>query len=51
MGLYSPTVGSWLLTLNLTWSPWYYTSQNYGIVLTYLHRRGVDVTPDLKRLV
>ncbi len=50
-GLYDANVGSWLLTLYLTWSPWHYSGQNYGIALMFLHRRGVTVTPAIKRLI
>ena len=50
-GLYAPLVGSWMITVYLTWSPWHYTGQNYGIALMFLHRRGVTVTPQARRLV
>ncbi len=49
--IHSSIVGSWVLTLYLTWSPWHYTGQNYGIFLMFLGRRGVAVTPLAKRLV
>ncbi|MGI9431782.1 MAG: tetratricopeptide repeat protein [Myxococcota bacterium] len=42
-------VGSLLLTLYLTWSPWHYTGQNYGIALMLLGRRGVSVDRTTKR--
>jgi Tfp pilus assembly protein PilF len=51
LGLYSPMVGSLLLTVYLTWSPWHYSGQNYGIALMFLRRRGIDVTPAIKRLL
>jgi hypothetical protein len=47
--LYSTIVGSVLLTLYLSWSPWHYSGQNYGIALMFLRRRGIEVTPGLKR--
>jgi hypothetical protein len=50
-GLYQAALGSFLLTLYLTWSPWHYTGQNYGVALLFLRRRGVDVTPDVKRWI
>ena len=50
-GLYHAALGSFLLTLYLTWSPWHYTGQNYGVALLFLRRRGVDVTPDVKRWI
>jgi tetratricopeptide (TPR) repeat protein len=39
-GVYSPGVGSILLTLYLSWSPWHYTGQNYGLAVMFLRRRG-----------
>lgn len=33
--------GSLWLTLYLTWSPWHYTGQNYGVALMFLRRRGI----------
>ncbi len=50
-GLRSAVVGSLLLTIYLTWSPWHYSGQNYGIALVFLRRRGVEVTPATKRLL
>jgi tetratricopeptide (TPR) repeat protein len=50
-GLQNPIVGAWIFTLYLTWSPWHYTGQNYGIALMYLSRRGVSLTPSAKRLL
>ncbi len=51
VGLHSVLVGSILLTIFLTWSPWHYTGQNYGVALMLLRRRGVEVTPNTKRLI
>lgn len=50
-GLRNATVGAWLFTLYLTWSPWHYTGQNYGIAVMYLGRRGVTLTAPVKRLL
>src|SRR3989442_83075 len=50
-GQYSAAAGSWLLTLYLTWSPWHYTGQNYGIAVMLLGRRGVPVDRASKRWV
>lgn len=47
--LYSPLAGSALITLYLTWSPWHYTGQNYGIAVMLLRRRGIELTPATKR--
>ncbi len=50
-GVRNVLVGSLLFTLYLTWSPWHYTSQNYGIALMFLGRRGIEVDPRTKRLL
>jgi tetratricopeptide (TPR) repeat protein len=50
-GLYSALLGSLLLTLYLSWSPWHYTGQNYGIALMFLRRRGVPFSAVTKRLI
>jgi hypothetical protein len=47
--LHSPLAGSVLITRYLTWSPWHYTGQNYGIAVMFLRRRGVEITPGTKR--
>jgi len=49
VGTYSAIVGSVMVTLYLSWSPWHYSGQNYGLVLMFLGRRGVTVTPLAKR--
>jgi hypothetical protein len=51
VGLRVPVAGSCLITLYLTWSPWHYTSQNYGLALMFLGRRGVPVSAGTKRLL
>ncbi|MFT5052860.1 MAG: tetratricopeptide (TPR) repeat protein [Chlamydiales bacterium] len=51
VGLRSAVVGSAVLTVYLTWSPWHYSGQNYGIALMFLGRRGVRITLPLKRLI
>jgi hypothetical protein len=38
-------VGSILFTAYLTWSPWHYTGQNYGITLLFLGRRAAAIAP------
>ncbi|MGH7336668.1 MAG: hypothetical protein ACREI7_03745, partial [Myxococcota bacterium] len=48
-GQYHAAAGSWLLTVYLTWSPWHYTGQNYGIAVMLLGRRGVPLDPVTKR--
>jgi tetratricopeptide (TPR) repeat protein len=48
-GLQNRFVGSLLVTIYFTWSPWHYTGQNYGIALLFLRRRGVPVDAATKR--
>jgi tetratricopeptide (TPR) repeat protein len=49
LSLHSPLLGSLLLTLYLTWSPWHYTGQNYGIASMMLGRRGVQLSQPVRR--
>ena len=51
VGVYNSLVGSLLLTVYLTWSPWHYSGQNYGISLMFLGRRGVRIPLLAKRLL
>jgi len=50
-GVYSVAIGSLMLTVYLTWSPWHYSGQNYGIALMFLRRRQIEVTPLAKQLL
>jgi tetratricopeptide (TPR) repeat protein len=36
----------WIFTLYLTWSPWHYSGQNYGLFMMFARRAGAD--PDKK---
>jgi tetratricopeptide (TPR) repeat protein len=51
VGVHSAIVGSVVLTIYLTWSPWHYTGQNYGIATMFLRRRGVDLSGNVKHFV
>ncbi|MEE3332499.1 MAG: hypothetical protein VX246_16655, partial [Myxococcota bacterium] len=51
VSLYNFYFASLMLTLYLTWSPWHYTGQNYGIAMMFARRRGLEVTPRAKRLL
>ena len=48
-GLYDAVVGSWLLTIYVTWSPWHFAGQNFGLALMTMRRRGIDIDEGLKR--
>jgi len=50
-GIRDIRLGSILFTIYLTWSPWHYTAQNYGVALMFLGRRGIEVDPRMKRLL
>lgn len=50
-GVYDRTVGNVLMTIFLTWSPWHYSGQNYGVGLMLLGRGGVRVNPLAKRFI
>jgi len=49
VALYVPLVAALLTTLYLTWSPWHYTAQNFGLASMFLRRRGAAVGPVLGR--
>jgi hypothetical protein len=48
-GLRNAWIGSLVVTVYFTWSPWHYTGQNYGVALLFLRRRGVAVDAATKR--
>jgi len=33
---------TWIFTIYLTWSPWHYSGQNYGIFMMFARRAGAD---------
>jgi hypothetical protein len=49
IGVHSSWVGSWIVTIYVTWSPWHYSGQNYGLSVMFLRRRGVQLDPVTKR--
>jgi hypothetical protein len=51
LGVWEARAGSILATVYLTWSPWHYTGQNYGIGVMFLRRRGIEPTRLERRLV
>ncbi len=49
-GLYHFVIGSWILTIYATWSPWHFAGQNYGLALMFLRRRQIAIDNRTKRL-
>jgi tetratricopeptide (TPR) repeat protein len=49
LALRSIWLGSWLLTLYVSLAVWHFASQNYGVALMLLRRRGVAISDDTKR--
>jgi hypothetical protein len=49
-GAFATVVASWFFTVYITWSPWHYTGQNYGLAVMFLQRRGVPPSAGVKRL-
>ena len=37
-----PNLLPWIFTLYLTWSPWHYSGQNYGLFMMFVRRAGVN---------
>ena len=33
----------WIFTLYLTWAPWHYTGQNYGVLMMFARRAGANL--------
>lgn len=46
-----PRLGAAFITLYLSWSPFHYTRQNFGLVMMFLRKAGVAPSPGLRRLV
>jgi tetratricopeptide (TPR) repeat protein len=51
LGLRSVALGSLFVTLYLTWSPWHYTAQNFGVAMVLLRRRGAAPSTLASRLL
>jgi len=51
VGLYSVWVASLLVTVYLTWNPWHYAGQNYGLSVMFLRRAGVPIDGWLKQTI
>jgi tetratricopeptide (TPR) repeat protein len=44
-----PAIIPWIFTLYLTWSPWHYTGQNFGLTMMFVRRNGVAPTDGERR--
>ena len=51
LGVRNAAVGTLLFTAYLTWSPWHYTAQNFGVAMTFLGRRGLAPDRTGRRLL
>jgi tetratricopeptide (TPR) repeat protein len=51
VGLRDFAIGSLLVTVYFTWSPWHYSGQNYGIAVLFLRRRKVPIPALAKRFL
>jgi hypothetical protein len=49
IGLFDDWTASLLVTAYVTWSPWHFAGQNYGLAVMNLRRRGVPFDPVTKR--
>jgi hypothetical protein len=48
--LYSALLGSLVMTLYFSWTPWHFSGQNYGVGVMYLRRRGIPIDGPVKRV-
>jgi hypothetical protein len=48
---FQPWLGCLLITLYLSWSPWHYAGQNYGLALMFLGRAGLRLPPLARRML
>src|SRR5688572_2715013 len=48
LALHNAVLGSWLLTLYVSLAVWHFASQNYGIALMVVRRRGVTISDPTK---
>ncbi len=44
-----PALLPWIFTLYVTWSPWHYTGQNFGLAMMFARRNGVAPTDRERR--
>lgn len=48
---FAPLLLPILFTVYLTWSPWHYTGQNFGIAMMFARRSGASPTRGLRNLI
>ena len=44
-----PGLAPWLFTIYISWSPWHYTGQNYGLLMMFARRNGAAPTAGERR--
>jgi tetratricopeptide (TPR) repeat protein len=44
-----PRMLPWIFTIYLTWSPWHYSGQNYGLFMMFARRAGADPDKSTRR--
>ncbi len=45
LGLNLPWFGAAMFTVYLTWAPWHFAGQNFGVTMTFLRRSGAEIHP------
>jgi hypothetical protein len=50
-GMRSPWLGSALITLYVSWSPWHFSGQNFGLAVMFMRRGGVEIPPLARSLL
>jgi Tetratricopeptide repeat len=43
MAQFSPRLLPWLVTIYITWSPWHYMGQNFGLAMMFIRRSGMEI--------
>jgi tetratricopeptide (TPR) repeat protein len=41
----------WVFTLYICWSPWHYTGQNFGLLMMFVRRNGISISPGERYLL
>jgi len=41
----------WIFTIYVTWSPWHYSGQNYGLMMMFARRAGADPDKNTRRVL